>query len=115
PVRPNNEMQLTKRTEAGRVSQIGCRHLNSASQLISVFDRRAAAADIDTACGRRHGDTNESTLRFLRVRPSRARLANKRLPCADPERPFIFATQPVGVWVRLYGARASRRRRQEGT
>jgi hypothetical protein len=36
----NNEMQLTRRTEAGRVSQIGCLHLKSASQLISVFDGR---------------------------------------------------------------------------
>ena len=38
PVAPaNNEMQLTKRTEAGRVSQIGCLHLKGASQLISVL------------------------------------------------------------------------------
>jgi hypothetical protein len=35
---PNNEMQLTKRTEAGRVSKIGCLHLKGASQLISVLN-----------------------------------------------------------------------------
>ena len=31
---PNDEMQLTKRTGAGRVSKIGCVHLKGASRLI---------------------------------------------------------------------------------